>query len=96
MERFGGGLSCRKRTDFAYSPRQRDRGYRWFRSENVVCMSIFGGRAGRGGGFYLWLGEGLKARYGRDAMAQNSMSNRGVEVGPIGGTTSSYAGPTPL
>jgi hypothetical protein len=28
------------------------------------------------------------------AMAQNSMSNRGVEVDPIGGTTSSYAGPT--
>jgi hypothetical protein len=25
MERFGGVLSCRRKTDFAYSPRPRDR-----------------------------------------------------------------------
>ena len=63
MERFGGGLSCRKRTDAACYQRRRDReGIGGLGPKTSSALSIFGGRASPG----VEGGEALGAGYGHE------------------------------
>ena len=71
MEHFGGGLSCRRRTGFAYFPRQRDRvGIAGSDLKTLSASSIFGGRAIPVEGWTLRLGEALGAGYGHEQHTQ--------------------------